>query len=162
MHLSEVVCRAGFARPLERVLTEQRMEQALVRGNPELRNWLIKAFAFVAVFEIAYLLAGNLLLNGRFLPQMLSRDPDRLSIEWVSAWTLVPGHLRVTGLTLRGQTAQQQWWLSMDYGEARLALGSLFARTFRLQGVQEMCIRDRRIGCATTLGFERMLHRIDG
>jgi translocation and assembly module TamB len=136
MHLSEVVCRAGFARPLERVLTEQRMEQAMVRGNPELRNWLIKAFAFVAVLEIAYLLAGNLLLNGRFLPQMLSRDPDRLSIEWVSAWTLVPGHLRVTGLTLRGQTAQQQWWLSMDYGEARLALGSLFARTFRLQGVQ--------------------------
>lgn len=79
----------------------------MVRGNPELRNWLIKAFAFVAVLEIAYLLAGNLLLNGRFLPQMLSRDPDRLSIEWVSAWTLVPGHLRVTGLTLRGQTAQQ-------------------------------------------------------
>ncbi len=119
----------------------------MVGGKPELRNWLIKAFAFVAVLEIVYLLAGNLLLNGRFLPQMLSRDPDRLSIEWVSAWTLVPGHLRVTGLTLRGQTTQQQWWLSMDHGEARLALGSLFARTFRLKGVEvdsiTAVVRDR-------------------
>ncbi|MCB1968185.1 MAG: hypothetical protein KDI64_19670, partial [Candidatus Accumulibacter sp.] len=108
---------------------------------------MIWAFAFVAIAEIFYLLAGNLLLNGGFLPPMLSRDPDRLSIEWASAWTILPGHLRVEGLTASGQTAQQNWSLSVGDGEARLSLFSLFSKTLRLQGIEvdkvTVGIRDR-------------------
>ncbi|WP_313953584.1 hypothetical protein, partial [Accumulibacter sp.] len=108
----------------------------MVRSTPGLGRWVIRAFAFVAVVEILYLVTGNLLLNGGFLPQMLSRTPDRFRIEWASAWTIVPGHLRVTGLTLSGQTPRQQWWFAMGQGEARLALGSLFYKTVRLADLE--------------------------
>lgn len=108
----------------------------MIRCKPGSPNRVIKALAFVAVVELLYLVSGNLLLNGGFLPQMLSRTPDRFSIDWASAWTIVPGHLRVKGLTLSGQTPQQQWWLSMDQGEARLALGSLFYKTVRLTDIE--------------------------
>jgi translocation and assembly module TamB len=108
----------------------------MVRSKAGLGKWAVRAFAFVAVAEILYLLSGNLLLNAGFLPQMLSRDPERFSIEWASAWTLLPGHLRVTGLTLSGQTPEQEWWLSMGQAEARLAPGSLFFKTVRFEGVE--------------------------
>ncbi|NMQ28008.1 hypothetical protein E4Q23_09705 [Candidatus Accumulibacter phosphatis] len=108
----------------------------MVRSSAGLGKWALRAFAFVAVAEIFYLVAGNLLLNAGFLPQLLNRDPDRLRIEWTSAWTFLPGHLRVTGLTLSGRTAEQEWWFSLGQGEARLALGSLFFKTVRLEGVE--------------------------
>ncbi|EXI79773.1 MAG: hypothetical protein AW10_02258 [Candidatus Accumulibacter appositus] len=108
----------------------------MVRSNAGPGKWALRVFAFVAVAEILYLLSGNLLLNAAFLPQMLNRDRERFSIEWASAWTLLPGHLRVTGLTLRGQTPEQEWWLSMGQAEARLAPGSLFFKTVRFEGVE--------------------------
>ena len=99
------------------MFTELRMEEAMVRSNAGLGKWALRAFAFVAVAEIFYLVAGNLLLNAGFLPQLLNRDPDRLRIEWTSAWTFLPGHLRVTGLTLSGRTAEQEWWFSLGQGK---------------------------------------------
>ncbi len=90
----------------------------------------------LAVIEMLYLLAANILLNAAFVPQKLSRNPDRFSVEWTSAWTIVPGHLHVAGLKASVQTAQQKWWLSIGEADARLALGSLFFKTFLLQGVE--------------------------
>ncbi len=108
----------------------------MVRSKAGPGKWAVRAFAFVAVAEILYLLSGNLLLNAGFLPQVLSRDPERFSIEWASAWTLLPGHLHVNGLALSGRTAEQEWWFSLGQGEARLALGSLFFKTVRIEGVE--------------------------
>ena len=110
--------------------------RTMARSRSSLRKWTINLIATVAVAEILYLVLGNLLLNGGFLAPMLSRDPHRFSIEWSSGWTILPGHLRITGLKLSGQTARQQWWFSLGRGEVRLALGSLFYKTLRLNRVE--------------------------
>ena len=36
----------------------------------------------------------------------------------------------------RSDTAEQEWWLSIGQGEARVALGSLLFKTLRLKGVE--------------------------
>ena len=105
-------------------------------SKSRLIKWSILAIASLVVVETLYLLTANQLLNGGFLAQMLNRNPDSFRIEWASGWTILPGHLRVTGLSLSGQTAEQEWWLSIGQGEARVALASLLFKTLRLKGVE--------------------------
>ena len=66
---------------------------------------------------------------------MLSRHPDILRIEWSSGWTLLPGHLRVSGLKIDGQNPQQQWSFSVSRGEVHLAPGRLFFKTLQFKSL---------------------------
>lgn len=103
------------------------------RSKPGSGNRVVQAITLAGCLVIIYLVAGNLLLNWGILPQMLSRNTDLSSIEWSSGWTILPGHLHVSGLKIRGQTPQQQWSISISRSTVRLAPWGLFSRTLQLQ-----------------------------
>lgn len=70
-----VKCRACRAEDgVGDIAHQARIKRAGEFGRSSGRIW---AFVFVAIAEIFHLLAENLLLNGRSLPPMLRRDPDR-------------------------------------------------------------------------------------
>ncbi len=98
-------------------------------------RWLFRLMILVVSAEIFYLAAANLLLGSTLLPQWLSREPERLSIEWSSAWTAVPGHLNVKGLKVRGRTPYQHFQFSMERATGRVALSALLFKTVEFRGV---------------------------
>lgn len=86
----------------------------------------------VAVLWPLYLVAGNLWLRQGGLEKMLNRRPERLSIQWESAWTLWPGVVHVRGFEMHNQTRVYQWWLAVDRGVVDIDVWNLQNRELLL------------------------------
>lgn len=87
----------------------------------------------------------NAVLNLALRP-LLNAHPDRLRIDYTSAWMLVPGHLHVLDLRIRNEGPADRWFVCADRAYGVVDLSELFDRSFHAVGVR---------GAGIRMGYER-------
>ena len=108
----------------------------MAEGKSRTGRWLKRLilsplFLLVAV-ELLYILVGNAFLQLPAGKRVLNRKPDKLSIQWQTAWTWLPGVVYVEGLQLEGKARRAEWQVAVDRGRLVIWLPSLVAKHFRL------------------------------
>lgn len=95
---------------------------------------------------LALLLAlQNALLNFA-IPRLLNLRPERLRVDYTSAWMWIPGDVSVRGLSVRIQGRADQVLVTADEASADVAVLELFERRFRADAVtaRGVSLRHRR------------------
>lgn len=90
--------------------------------------------------ELLYLLAANLALSTGIVRHFANKQPQRVLLSYDHAYTLWPGRVHVSGLTLRFQDYHVQFLLEIDQAQTDIALTELLSRRFhatrtRVEGV---------------------------
>ena len=111
-----------------------------------IRRWAIRLGIAVLVFEVFYLIAGNVLLRTGLLTNLINKKPEKTKITWQSAVTYLPGVASVSGFELRSQTGKDQIYLRVAEARTRISLVGLLFRTIHLRGVdaEDVDFRYRR------------------
>lgn len=95
-------------------------------------RWLA---ATLMVLELAYLGFGNLFL--RFgLRWLVNGSPEKVMMDYESAYTLWPGTARVRHFRLRSQDRSIQWLLDVEQADVTVDLFALFRRTFHASRIR--------------------------
>ena len=103
-----------------------------------------KIFRIIRVFVIlvfAYPVIGNLLIFSGLAQTLANIKPEKLTMSWERAWTLIPGTFSVEGLEFNSTTPRNQFGLSIDSGNVSISILSLISRTVNItdahgQGVE--------------------------
>jgi hypothetical protein len=95
--------------------------------------WLWRSLAGVLLGTGLAVGGFQLVLNTPLGPWLANRRPERLRIDWDSAWSWTPGRLEVRGLRLRGSSRSTVWRLEVDRGHARIRWSDLLSRRFHLE-----------------------------
>ncbi len=115
-------------------MTEERSRDSAVRGSriiaklaklPKAVLWLLGLIVFLI---LAYLIGANWFLNSDWGKAKLNRKPEKLSLQWESAWTWFPGVVRVSNLHLEGHNRRADWSAVLDRGQVWIWLPSLIRR----------------------------------
>lgn len=109
-------------------------------------RWLRRLLVFLLLSPLLFLIAVNLALNLGVLSPVLNKKPEKTRVRWDVAWTVWPTTLHVLGLSVRGQSPRQQWYLSLRTARLDIDPELLFERQFhvyRLQG-EGLSYRQRR------------------
>ncbi len=77
---------------------------------------------------LCYPVVGNVLLNTGVLENIISKKPEKLKIQWASAWTLLPGRINVEGLKLDIHSRSNRIQLDFDEAVVDLSLRELLER----------------------------------
>ncbi len=126
------------------------MTRALPERNTPLsaviRKWAIRLGIAVLIFEVFYLIAGNVFLRTGLLTDLINKKPEKTNISWESASTYLPGVASVSGFELRSQTGKDQIYLRVAQAHTRISLVGLLFRTIHLRGVdaEDVDFRYRR------------------
>ena len=99
--------------------------------------WSFKLFAIsFLLFELLYVVVGNLFLNLGGLKRVASHNPDGFTLDYASVWTFLPGRAEARGLVLTGQADDLQWMLRLERATVNVALGDLLERRFHATRVR--------------------------
>jgi hypothetical protein len=111
-----------------------------------IRKWAIRLGIAVLVFEVFYLIAGNLFIRTGLLTDLINKKPEKTNITWQSAVTYLPGFARVSGFELRSQTGKDQIYLRVAEATTRISLVGLLFKTIHLRSVdaEDVDFRYRR------------------
>lgn len=86
---------------------------------------------------LAYPVIGNILIVSGAAEKMISWKPEKLTMQWRSAWTLVPGYFHIEDLELSSTTVRgNRFNLSIDSGSVNLSLIPLITRTISIRKVR--------------------------
>ncbi|WP_010629367.1 hypothetical protein [Halomonas sp. KM-1] len=115
-------------------------------------TWLV---LFLALLYALYLATANALLASAWGRAQLDRTP-RFSLEWERAWTLFPGQLEVTQLSLAGSAAERDFTLAAERASLRFALTPLLdrevsIRTLEAEGIRQASLDAYRLAGSGTL-----------
>lgn len=98
-------------------------------------RWLrIVAIAIVGTFAV-YLIAANVILRTHLLRTWLSKDPMAMKVDYESAWSGYPGHVRVHGLSLRYQDSNVQMHIQLEHATLGIDVWALTKHTVRFSKV---------------------------
>lgn len=97
---------------------------------------VVATLAVLAAAELAYLVAGNLVVATPLLTTLLDRRPEKRQVAWDRAWTVVPGRIHLRGFRLRVQSRPAQWLLTLDRATATVDLPALARRRFHLTSLE--------------------------
>ena len=78
----------------------------------------------------AYGVAANVLIRTRLLRALINRGPDKISVEYGSAYSLLPGRVRVRDLRIRDRGVATEWEIVLDRGEGSISLADLLLKRF--------------------------------
>ena len=70
------------------------------------------------------------------LRQIANRSPEKVLMEYESAYTLWPGTARVRRFRLRNQSATLQWRLEVERAFVTVDLFALFGKTFHANRIR--------------------------
>jgi hypothetical protein len=87
---------------------------------------LALAFGLLAVYG----LAANLLIRTRLLRALINHGPDTISVEYGSAYSLLPGRVRVRDLRIRDRGVATEWVIALDRGRGSISLVDLLRKRF--------------------------------
>ncbi|HET8948600.1 MAG TPA: hypothetical protein VFQ07_16585, partial [Candidatus Polarisedimenticolia bacterium] len=91
-----------------------------------LAGTLTLAVGLLAVYGIA----ANLLIRTRLLRALINDGPDKLSIEYSSAYSLLPGRVRVKDLRIRDRGVATEWVIGLEQGKGSISLLDLARKRF--------------------------------
>jgi hypothetical protein len=100
------------------------------------RRLLVAGLVVLVVLELAYLVAGNLLLATDWGRDLVNRKPERVAVQWDGGWTAWPGTVHLDGLKLRGQSRSVQWAATAERASGSISLLGLLAREFRADDIR--------------------------
>jgi hypothetical protein len=80
------------------------------------------------VLALSYPVVGNVLLYTGVLENIISHKPEKLKIQWASAWTLLPGRINVEGFKLDIHSRRSRIQLDLDEAVIDLSLRALIER----------------------------------
>jgi len=78
----------------------------------------------------SYCIAVNVLIRTRLLRALINDGPDKVWIEYSSAYSLWPGRLRVSNLQIRDRARVSEWIITLDEGRASVSLLDLLRGRF--------------------------------
>ena len=106
----------------------------------KLLTWLA---TLLVTLYVLYLLAANTLLASDWARSQLDRP--RFSLSWERAWTLFPGQLSVTELTLAGATDKRRYALEAESATLGFALIPLLQQSIRIRDLNAEGIRQAEL-----------------
>lgn len=87
-----------------------------------MRRWLIRIVVVLAMVEVAYLVAANVVLNLASTQDYINRiHPEKYTYSWDQAWSWHPFRLHATEFTGSFQTWSQQWQVTAPEVSASIA-----------------------------------------
>ncbi len=91
-------------------------------------------------FEVVYLIAANVFLNSDFGVQKVNRKPEKWRLAWDGGWTIIPGHMHMSGLVFdqhgrRQEVRAEARKVSFDVGLLPLAGRRFVAGDVTLEGL---------------------------
>ncbi|HEY6561060.1 MAG TPA: hypothetical protein VI072_27480 [Polyangiaceae bacterium] len=120
-------------------------------GLGELGRALGIALLIALALELLYVAGATVILRAHLLERWINRDPDELLVTFDSAWSVVPGKVRVHGLRVRVQDSNVQFLLHIDEATADIALFELAKKSFHVTQVKA---RGTRFSFRTRLELE--------
>jgi len=116
------------------------------------RRWIRYLFVSIVAVECLYLISANIFLQTGLLEKILSKRPVKVIVEWSSAWSLIPGYIRLNNFQIRVQTKGVQWYGELGKAGLRLDLLALTDRTLHTHWAngEELKLRLRRNTITTT------------
>ncbi len=102
-----------------------------------MKIWLKRITLAVVVFELAYLVLGNLALQWPVTQTLLNKiRPDKFEVTWDEAWTWYPFRVHARGVSANGQSRRQQWQFEFPEGTASISLLPLIIKRVSLSGIE--------------------------
>lgn len=91
-------------------------------------TWLVRVFVVLVAAELAYVVVANVLLRTRLPEQWANPRPEKTRVSWSGAWSIVPGLVHASRVSLRGRSPRQEWFGTLDSVRARIDLSALSRR----------------------------------
>src|ERR1700722_344224 len=101
-----------------------------------LRTWLRRAAWGLAIAWAVYLLAMNVFVRTQRARSLMSGHPMSLRVEYASAYSIIPGHIHVTDLHIRGRDSNIEWILVLDRCDFTVHFADFIHRRFHAEDVR--------------------------
>ena len=95
----------------------------------------------LAALYAAYLAAANVILRTHLLRGWIDTSEDKTWVEYASAYSLWPGHVRVRDLLVRDRDPDVEWALSLKTARAHVGLIDLLGRRFHAAHLRARGVR---------------------
>jgi hypothetical protein len=109
------------------------------------RKLVAGLLGIVALLATSYLVVANVFLQTRLLRNIVTVSPARfaidgastdLTLEYSSAYSILPGRVHVEGLRMRGRERSVEWFFALDRADVSISLVDLLRRSFRATTVR--------------------------
>lgn len=102
---------------------------------------------------LLYLVGANVILRTHLLRGWLSTDENKMKVEYASAWSAYPGHVRVHGLWVRYQDSNIQMLIRLEHATLRFAPLAATRKVVRI---------DKLTAEGTTFLMRHKVERLEG
>lgn len=99
------------------------------------RTRLRLALGAVVIYA-AMLGAANIILQTRYLPDLIARHDAHVTLSWDSVWMVIPGHVHVRNFRLAVQGHSASWQVVAEEASGRIALQALRRRRLEINGIR--------------------------
>ena len=132
---------SAFSEAAEAVEQKPEEGRALGAVGPEpkwlrARKWLKWALIATIGVAVLYLVAANIFLRTRLLRHVMNADPVAVLLEYDSGYSLWPGKVHATNLSLRGRDSNVEWILKVDDVDFTVSLNELLRSRFHATRVR--------------------------
>ena len=95
------------------------------------RKFWILVIVVVVGLELIWFFGANWALGSEWVTGKINNKPEKMQVQWDKARTLVPGIIHLEGLSIRGQSRKQQWYVELTGGRVHMSLLALATKTFK-------------------------------
>lgn len=95
-----------------------------------------RSLIIVLLALLAYPVIANIMILTGAAQVLANIKPQKLTMSWESAWTLLPGRFVITGLEFQSTTPRNQFHLIVDTGKVSVSVFGLLSRTVAITQVQ--------------------------
>ncbi len=95
------------------------------------RKFWISVIVVVVGIELIWFFGANWALGSEWVTAKINNKPEKMQVQWDEARTLIPGIIHLEGLSVRGQSRKQQWYVELTGGRVHMSLLALATKTFK-------------------------------
>lgn len=88
------------------------------------------------IFELLYVLAANVFINGAMLSEIINGSPKEFHLHYERAWTVFPGYVHIRKLSLGGHNGRIEWDAKIESVQALINPLALFKRKLDVRSVR--------------------------
>jgi len=95
------------------------------------RKFWISVIVVVVGIELIWFFGANWALGSEWVTAKINNKPEKMQVQWDEARSLIPGIIHLEGLSVRGQSRKQQWYVELTGGRVHMSLLALATKTFK-------------------------------
>ena len=95
------------------------------------RKLWILVIVVVVGLELIWFFGANWALGSEWVTGKINNKPEKMQVQWDEARTVIPGIIHLEGLSVRGQSRKQQWYVELTGGRVHMSLLALATKTFK-------------------------------